>query len=125
MSFDKNFVWGAATASYQIEGAAYEDGKGNNIWDDLCRAGRILNKDSGDIACDHYHRYKEDIALMKECGMNGYRFSISWSRIMPEGKGKVNPAGNNLFAIAGGKLYVRRLLRSGTHQGTPKSEGQG
>lgn len=108
MSFDKNFVWGAATASYQIEGAAYEDGKGPNIWDDLCKSGRILNRDSGEVACDHYHRYKEDIALMKECGMNGYRFSISWSRIMPEGKGKINPAGIKFY-----QNLVDELLKNG------------
>ncbi len=102
MPFNKDFVWGVATASYQIEGAAYEDGKGPNIWDDFCKQPyKINNGDSGDVACDHYHRYKEDIALMREGGVKAYRFSISWSRIMPEGKGEINPKGiefyNNLI----------------------------
>lgn len=94
MSFRKDFVWGAATASYQIEGAAYEDGKGKNIWDEFTKLeGKILDGSSGDIACDHYHRYKEDVKLMAELGLKAYRFSISWSRIIPEGEGAVNPKG--------------------------------
>ena len=108
MSFDKNFIWGASTAAYQIEGAAFEDGKGPNIWDDLCKTGYIQNGDTGDVACDHYHRYKEDVALMKECGMNGYRFSISWSRVMPEGRGKINPAGIKFY-----QDLVDELLKNG------------
>lgn len=98
MSFKKDFVWGAATASYQIEGAAYEDGKGLNIWDDYCKIpGKILNGDNGDIACDHYHRYKEDVALMKQLGIKAYRFSVSWARILPNGIGKVNPKGLEFY----------------------------
>lgn len=94
MSFRKDFVWGAATASYQIEGAAYEDGKGRNIWDEFSHLdGKILDGNSGDVACDHYHRYKEDVKLMAELGLKAYRFSISWSRILPEGEGEVNPKG--------------------------------
>ncbi|MBQ2319271.1 MAG: family 1 glycosylhydrolase, partial [Clostridia bacterium] len=92
--FGKNFVWGAATASYQIEGGAYEDGKGLSIWDTYCqRSGKILAGDTGDVACDSYHRYKEDVAAMKEMGLKGYRFSISWPRIMPNGVGEVNQKG--------------------------------
>lgn len=98
MNFEKNFVWGAATASYQIEGGAYEDGKGLNIFDTFCKIpGRIANDENGDIACDHYHRWKEDIALMKEIGIKAYRFSLSWSRILPDGIGKVNYKGIEFY----------------------------
>lgn len=98
MGFCKDFVWGAATAAYQIEGAAYEDGKGRNIWDDFCKEeGRIIDHSSGDIVCDHYHRYKEDVELMKGMGINAYRFSISWSRILPNGIGEVNQKGIDFY----------------------------
>ena len=94
MGFKKDFLWGAATASYQIEGAYQTAGKGLNIWDSLCREkGRVNHNETGDMACDHYHHFKEDITLMKEIGINAYRFSISWTRILPEGKGNVNPEG--------------------------------
>lgn len=100
--FREDFIWGAATASYQIEGAAFEDGKGLSIWDTHCmEPGNVLHGDTGNIACDHYHKYKEDVALMKEMGLKAYRFSISWARILPEGIGKVNQKGiefyNNLI----------------------------
>lgn len=102
MGFRKDFVWGAATASYQIKGAAYEDGKGKNIWDDFCKQqGKIMDHSSGDVACDHYHHYKEDVELMKGMGVNAYRFSLNWARILPNGIGKVNQKGiefyNNLI----------------------------
>lgn len=102
MSFPKDFLWGTATASYQIEGAWDEDGKGLSIWDIFCeKDGAVKNHENGHTACDHYHRYKEDIALMKRLGIKAYRFSVSWSRIMPEGTGKVNKKGiefyNNLI----------------------------
>ena len=94
MSFPKDFVWGAAAASYQIEGAAREDGKGLSVWDMVCRhPGKIYSGHTGDVACDHYHRYKEDIALMKDIGLKAYRLSISWPRVMPDGTGKVNAKG--------------------------------
>src|SRR5215831_242993 len=84
--FPKGFVWGAATAAYQIEGAAAEDGKGPSVWDVFCKKkGAIYEGNTGDVACDHYHRYKEDVALMKTLGVGSYRFSISWPRVMPEG----------------------------------------
>ncbi len=99
MSFPKNFTWGAAAASYQVEGAPQEDGKGLSVWDTFSHTeGKIKNNDHGDIACDHYHRYKEDIARMKEIGLKAYRFSISWSRILPEGTGKVNQAGLSFYS---------------------------
>ena len=94
MSFRKDFIWGAATASYQIEGAAYEDGKGLNIWDRFSHEpGKILEGHTGDTACDHYHRFKEDVTLMKEMGVKNYRFSISWARLLPNGVGEVSEAG--------------------------------
>ncbi len=94
MSFPKNFLWGTATSSYQIEGGAYEDGKGLNIWDEFTKVpGAIGDRSSGDAAIDHYHSYREDIRLMAEMGIRNYRFSISWARVMPEGTGEVNEKG--------------------------------
>jgi beta-glucosidase len=92
--FPLNFVWGTATASYQVEGAWNEDGKGESIWDRFTHTpGHIERNETGDIACDQYHRYPEDIAVMAELGIPAYRFSISWPRIYPEGKGRLNPSG--------------------------------
>ncbi|MCC5804882.1 MAG: beta-glucosidase [Opitutales bacterium] len=92
--FGENFTWGCATASYQIEGAAREDGKGPSIWDMMCRwEGKIFNRDTGDTACDHYHRYAEDVGIMRDLGLGAYRFSISWPRVLPEGTGRVNEKG--------------------------------
>ncbi|HEY6744955.1 MAG TPA: GH1 family beta-glucosidase [Mycobacteriales bacterium] len=89
-----DFAWGTATAAYQIEGAAAEDGRSESIWDTFCRApGAIDNGDTGDVACDHYHRWREDVALMTELGTGAYRFSVSWPRVLPDGTGTVNPAG--------------------------------
>lgn len=98
MGFRKDFVWGAATASYQIEGAAYEDGKGLNIWDMYCKEpDTIFEQHNGDVACDHYHRLEEDVALMVQLGLKAYRFSVSWSRIIPEGTGKTNQKGIDFY----------------------------
>lgn len=98
MGFQKDFKWGVATAAYQIEGAFQEDGKGLNIWDVFCREkGRTFDGHTGEIACDHYHRFREDVALMKELGIKAYRFSISWSRLLPTGTGKLNPAGVKFY----------------------------
>jgi|SRR5215471_3974740 len=89
-----DFVWGVSTASYQIEGAVQEDGRGPSIWDRYCRQiGRIANGDRGDMACDHYHRYAEDIDQMRVLGIGAYRFSVAWPRILPAGRGAVNVAG--------------------------------
>lgn len=106
MGFPKDFLWGAATAAYQIEGAAKEDGRGPSIWDihdhdtkedPIRRKTNILNCENAEVACDHYHRYKEDVRLMKEIGLKAYRFSISWSRILPEGRGEVNQKGIDFY----------------------------
>ncbi len=94
MTFPIDFVWGAAAASYQIEGAAYEDGKGLSVWDMMCKLpGKIWEGNTGEVACDHYHRYAEDAELMRAIGLQAYRLSISWPRVLPEGIGKVNEKG--------------------------------
>jgi beta-glucosidase len=91
-------VWGAATAAYQTEGAAAEDGRGESIWDRFTSLpGRVANGDTGRVACDSYHRYPEDVRLMRELGLNAYRFSIAWPRILPEGRGAVNEAGLDFY----------------------------
>jgi len=98
MTFPKSFIWGAATSAYQIEGAAAEDGRGPSIWDIFCRRpGAILQDGSGAIACDHYHHSREDVMLMKELGLQAYRFSISWPRVLPGGTGPVNTAGLDFY----------------------------
>ena len=98
MSFREDFVWGAATSAYQIEGAVKEDGKGEHIWDVYTKEpGKIFEGHTGEVACDHYHRYKEDVQIMKEIGLKGYRFSIDWSRVLPEGTGRVNEKGIEFY----------------------------
>lgn len=96
--FPSDFLWGSATASYQVEGAAFEDGKGESIWDRFSHTpGKIKNGDTGDVACDHYHRYLEDVEIMRTLGMKAYRFSIGWPRILPEGDSAVNQAGLDFY----------------------------
>jgi len=98
-SFPDGFGWGAATSAYQIEGAWDEDAKGESIWDRFCHtAGRIANGDTGDVACDHYHRWREDVGLMRELGLTAYRFSMSWPRVLPEGRGRMNPKGLDFYS---------------------------
>lgn len=107
--FPEGFLWGAATASYQIEGAAAEDGKGESIWDRFSHTpGKIMNGDTGDTACDHYHRCLEDVALMAEMGLKAYRFSISWPRLFPAGKGALNRKGLDFY-----RRLVEALLSKG------------
>jgi beta-glucosidase len=98
LQFEQDFTWGAATASYQIEGAYKEDGKGESIWDRFSHiAGNVENGDTGDIACNHYHRLEEDVNIMKELGLKCYRFSISWPRIFPQGFGTPNEKGTAFY----------------------------
>jgi beta-glucosidase len=108
-AFPRNFIWGISTSSYQIEGAAAADGRAPSIWDTFCRQpGRVANGDTGDVACDHYHRYREDVALMQRLGVQAYRFSVSWSRVLPVGTGAPNAAG-----IAFYDRLVDALLQAG------------
>jgi beta-glucosidase len=94
----RGFQFGASTASYQIEGATHEDGRGPSIWDTFCnRPGNVVDHSSGDVACDHYHRYRDDVSLMQQLGLNGYRFSIAWPRIQPAGSGRVNAQGLDFY----------------------------
>src|SRR5262245_48805346 len=107
--FPDGFYWGVATAAYQVEGAWDEDDKGLSIWDTYAHTpGKIKNDDTGDVANDHYHRYKEDVALMKDIGATAYRFSISWPRIFPEGTGKPNAKGVDFYS-----RLVDELLAAG------------
>lgn len=97
-SFSEGFWWGAATASYQIEGGVHEGGRGPSIWDTFSHTpGKVVNGDTGDVACDHYHRWEEDLALLSDLGVDAYRFSIAWPRIMPTGTGAVNAAGLDFY----------------------------
>src|SRR3954468_14149108 len=94
ITFPDGFVWGAATSSYQIEGAVKEDGRGPSIWDTFSHSpGRVAAGQTGDAACDHYHRYPEDLDLMGRLGVDAYRFSIAWPRVQPTGAGTVEPRG--------------------------------
>lgn len=107
--FPADFLWGAATSAYQIEGSPLADGAGPSIWHEFVHTpGRTRDGDTGDVACDHYHRYREDVALMKELGLNAYRFSVSWSRVLPEGRGQVNPLGLDFY-----QRLVDALLEQG------------
>lgn len=109
ITFPDDFLWGTATSSYQIEGAVNEDGRGPSIWDTFSyHSGKISDGSTGDIACDHYHRYPEDIALMKELGLHAYRFSIAWPRIFPTGRGAVNEKGLDFYS-----RLVDALLEAG------------
>jgi len=110
MGFAKDFLWGAATAAYQIEGAANEDGRGPSIWDTFSHtSGKIKNGDTGDVACDHYHCYKEDVALMAELGLQAYRFSISWPRVLPEGTGSPNEKGLDFYDRLVDELLAKNI----------------
>ena len=99
MRFPTGFLWGAATAAYQIEGGHDADGKGESIWDRFSRTpGKIRNGDTGDRACEHYFRSGDDVARMREMGLNAYRFSVSWPRVLPAGKGRVNRPGIDFYS---------------------------
>ncbi|QOZ46320.1 beta-glucosidase [Bradyrhizobium sp. CCBAU 53340] len=96
-SLRPDFIWGVSTSSFQIEGATQEDGRGPSIWDIYCRRGDIKNHDTGDVACDHYHRYREDVGLMKALGVQAYRFSVAWPRVLPQGCGSANEPGLSFY----------------------------
>jgi beta-glucosidase len=97
-AFPRRFIWGASTASYQIEGAVSEDGRGGSVWDTFCaEPGRIADGSSGAVACDHYHRYRDDVALMRELNLKAYRFSVAWPRVLPEGRGRINEKGLDFY----------------------------
>jgi len=109
IQFPKDMKWGTATASYQIEGAANEDGRGPSIWDTFSHTpGKVKGGDNGDIACDSYHRYEEDIRIMKDLGIDYYRFSVAWPRIYPNGKGDINPKGLEFYHD-----FVDKLIENG------------
>jgi len=111
MSFKKEFIWGAAAASYQIEGAWNEDGKGFSTWDHFTeKKGAIYQGDTGKIACDHYNRYKEDVQIMKEIGLKSYRFSISWPRVLPQGIGSVNVKGLDFYSRLVDELLANDIM---------------
>lgn len=108
--FPKGFLWGAATAAYQIEGAWNADGKGLSIWDVFAHTpGRIARGETGNVACDHYHRWQDDIRLMANLGLNAYRFSIAWSRILPDGRGRVNQRGLDFYSRLVDSLLARNI----------------
>ncbi len=109
LTFPEGFTWGAATAAYQIEGAATEDGRGPCIWDKFSHTpGAVTGGDTGDVACDHYHRWKDDVALIHRLGVGAYRFSVAWSRVIPEGRGAVNAPGLDFY-----DRLVDELLENG------------
>ena len=109
MRFPEGFRWGVATSSYQIEGAVAEDGRGASIWDTFSHTpGRIADGSNGDVACDHYHRYRDDVALMASLGISDYRFSIAWPRVQPDGTGAANAAGLDFY-----RRLVDALLEQG------------
>jgi beta-glucosidase len=108
--FPAGFAWGTATASYQVEGAAAADGRGESIWDRFSHTpGRVAGGDTGDVACDHYHRYREDVALMAGLGLNAYRFSVSWPRVIPSGTGSVNEPGLDFYDRLVDELLARGI----------------
>ncbi len=112
-AFPADFLWGAATASYQIEGAAHEDGRGPSIWDQFAAIpGKVHQGENGDVATDHYHRMPEDVALMAELGLNAYRFSIAWPRILPQGTGSVNGRGLDFYDRLVDRLLARGVAGS-------------
>ena len=109
--FPADFIWGASTSAYQIEGAPLEDGAGPSIWQRFAHTpGMIANGENGDIACDHYHRYKDDVQLMKKLGLKAYRFSISWSRVLPNGVGEINQAGLNFYCNLVDELLANDIV---------------
>jgi beta-glucosidase len=118
--FPGGFIWGSATASYQVEGAVHEGGRGTTIWDTFSHTpGKVANGDTGDVADDSYHRYKEDVRLMKALGLKGCRFSVAWSRIFPTGVGAPNQAGLDYY-----NRFVDELLANGIQRFKTRADGR-
>ena len=110
LRFPDGFLWGTATASYQVEGGVAEDGRGRSIWDTFAHTpGKTFHGDDGDVACDHYHRFAADVDIMGDLGLNAYRFSVAWPRVQPEGKGAPNEAGLDFYRRLAGKLLERGI----------------
>ena len=104
----RDFIWGVSTSCFQIEGATREDGRGPSVWDTYAQTGAVANHDTGDVACDHYHRYPEDIALMQQLGIQAYRFSVAWPRVLPQGRGMPNEPGLAFY-----DRLIDRILSAG------------
>src|SRR3989475_7652517 len=108
--FPGDFLWGAATSAYQIEGSPLADGAGPSIWHRFAHTpGRVKDGDTGDVACDHYRRFRSDVALMRDLGLRAYRFSIAWGRVLPEGTGRVNPKGLDHYERLVDELLAARI----------------
>jgi beta-glucosidase len=123
-SFPADFIWGAATASYQIEGAAQEDGRGESVWDRFCATpGKVRAGDTGAVACDFYHRYRDDVKLMRELGLDAFRFSIAWPRVLPSGRGAVNEKGLDFYDRLVDELLANEIEPFATlfHWDTPQT----
>lgn len=115
LTFPDGFVWGAATAAYQVEGAATEDGRGPSVWDTFCRTpGKVCRGDTGDVACDSYHRYREDVALIASLGLGAYRFSVSWARVQPDGRGPANQKGIDYYRALVDELVEHGVVPTAT-----------
>jgi beta-glucosidase len=115
ISFPEGFLWGAATAAYQIEGGARAAGRGPSVWDTFSHTeGKVANGDTGDVACDHYHRMADDVAMMADLGLQTYRFSISWSRVMPDGRGTVNRTGIDFYSRLVDELLAHDIVPNAT-----------
>jgi beta-glucosidase len=115
LTFPSDFVWGAATAAYQVEGAARADGRGQSVWDTFSHTpGKVRHGDTGDIACDSYHRYREDVALLASLGLNAYRFSVSWPRVQPGGRGQVNQQGLDYYRALLDELAAHQISAAAT-----------
>jgi beta-glucosidase len=122
--FPKGFLWGSATASYQVEGAVKEDGRGPSVWDTFSHTpGKTVDNATGDVADDHYHRYKEDVQLMKALGVKSYRFSIAWPRVFPSGDGAPNPKGLDFYSRLVDELLANNIQPFATlyHWDLPQS----
>jgi len=124
LTFPTGFTWGAATSAYQIEGATNEDGRGDSVWDAFCREpGKVRDGDNADVAADHYHRYPQDLDLIRDLGLASYRFSVAWPRVMPTGNGTVNHRGLDFYKRLVDGLHERGITPMATlfHWDLPQS----